>query len=166
MKSEAIQVALMSWVKSTRADIVIPNYYLGAWECDLLKIAYNNGFLTEYEIKVSKADFKKDAQKQTQYSKKNKHDEVLFGKRCNRFYFVVPDGMISPEEVPKGMGLIYAIENDSLIGIDFKIIKVSKLLKKDKCDQRLYTHIAQMLCMKLENAKQRNYLTKRKIVIK
>lgn len=165
MKSEAIQVALMSWVKSTRADIVIPNYYMGVWECDLMKVTYPSGFITEYEIKVSVADFKKDALKQSQYSKRNKHNEIANGKRCNRFYFVVPEGMIKPEDIPEKMGLIYAFENDSLIGIDFKVVKVSKLFSKEGCSQKIYTHIAQMLCMKLENAKQKNYLRKRKQAI-
>jgi len=38
------------------------NYYFRFYECDLLLVT-NSGYLTEYEIKVSRGDFFKDAKK-------------------------------------------------------------------------------------------------------
>lgn len=48
-----------------------------------------------YEIKVSRSDFTRDT----------KWQEYL--PYCHRFYFACPKGLIHPDELPKGIGLIY-----------------------------------------------------------
>lgn len=160
MDSNKIMIELMKYCHSNISEIVVPNYYLGRYECDLLKIS-SSGYLTEYEIKVSKADFKKDAEKKHKvYNQstgfKTKHDIIRNGERCNRFYFVVPENLIDPKSVPDGFGLIYAIPvKEKPEKLNFKIVKVSKLLKKDPCYKSDYKHIAQNLTLKLINAKRR-----------
>lgn len=52
-----------------------------------------------YEIKVSRSDFLRD----------DKWTEYL--KYCNRFYFVAPNGLIKPEELPPEAGLIVVTSN-------------------------------------------------------
>ena len=47
-----------------------------------------------YEIKVSRADFLSD----------NKYPHYM--ETCNRFYFVVPKGLIKKDEVPRNVGII------------------------------------------------------------
>ena len=150
---------------SNTSEIVVPNYFLGRFECDVLKIS-KAGQLTEYEIKVSRADFKKDFEKYyslyfgTGYKNITKHDVIREGKRVNRFYYVVPNGLIKPEEVPVGFGLIYATEYNyhQEKAIKFEIKKVSKLFMKEGAKEQLYKHLASNLTLKLIAAKRRAHI--------
>lgn len=71
----------------------------GARRCDFWTVSANSsaGFqATAYEIKVSRADFRRDtAMKQRQAR-----------QFSDRFYYVAPTGLIKPEEVPDWAGLI------------------------------------------------------------
>jgi hypothetical protein len=177
MTAHEIEKDLMSWVMANTSEIVVPNYFLGRFECDVLKIS-NAGQLTEYEIKVSRADFKKDSEKsaitgihgyevvEDKYGNKynkaickttSKHDVIREGNRVNRFYYVVPANLITPDEVPAGFGLIYATQYNAAYGsaIRFSIKKVSKLFMKEKAKEQLYKHIATNLTLKLISAKRR-----------
>jgi len=161
-----ITVSLMSWVARARAEIVVPNYYIGTWECDVLKVS-TSGHLYEYEVKVSRADFKADFNKtmgSVRYGTlTSKHDILLQGKRVNRFYYVVPEGLIDHAEVPGQCGLIYATPYEytprygkPYIRYTFRIVKVAKQLSKDAlCTTRMYQHLALNLSMKLISAKFR-----------
>lgn len=62
---------------------------------DMLSLDYMKGCVRGYEIKVSRQDFLTD----------KKWQEYL--PYCNQFYFVVPKGLILPEELPPEIGLIY-----------------------------------------------------------
>lgn len=108
-----------------KRSFVIPNYTpKGWWECDLFELT-EAAFFREYEIKISRADFKSDASKsQTRAhwrtnlyanaaeleTTDTKHS--LLAERSVRgpsnFSFVVPDGLIEPSELPEWAGLIYA----------------------------------------------------------
>lgn len=57
--------------------------------------SYTKPNIIGYEIKVSRGDFLQD----------NKWH--LYLQYCNEFYFVVPKGLISKEEIPENVGLIY-----------------------------------------------------------
>lgn len=57
--------------------------------------SYTKPNIIGYEIKVSRGDFLQD----------NKWH--LYLQYCNEFYFVVPKGLVSKEELPEGVGLIY-----------------------------------------------------------
>lgn len=57
--------------------------------------SYTKPCITGYEIKVSRGDFLQD----------NKWH--LYLQYCNEFYFVVPAGLITKEEIPENVGLIY-----------------------------------------------------------
>ena len=88
-----------------RQDIVIPNYYVNMFEMDLF-VMKQSGIITEYELKISRSDFLADFKKK--WGPDFKHDLLKSGKRkCNRFYFVVPENMVTIGEVPKHCGLIY-----------------------------------------------------------
>lgn len=73
----------------------IDAYAVGLW-------ADNRSFLS-YEIKVSRGDFKHDIE---QFAKKQ--ESAL--RNSTQFYFVCPQGLIKPEEVPEVSGLIYVNE--------------------------------------------------------
>lgn len=57
--------------------------------------SYTGPCITGYEIKVSRSDFLQDAKWH------------LYLQYCNEFYFVVPNGLISKDELPGNVGLIY-----------------------------------------------------------
>ncbi len=103
-------------------------------ECDFLSIT-KSGFLHEYEIKTSLADFKADFRNKPDKHKRMKGVPVSFGRYrrdekldlvraedgkyifdegqeiqkpfVNYFWFVCPEGLIKEDEVPDYAGLIY-----------------------------------------------------------
>ena len=92
---------------------LFPNTYLDHWEADILELTKSD-YLYEYEIKVSRADFKNDSKKKRRYwsgSEVTKYSELHNGNRVNNFSYIVPEGLIKPEEVPEFAGLIYAKES-------------------------------------------------------
>ena len=75
------------------------------WESDVLKIT-KSGYAYEFEIKISRGDFKNDFK-----HKKKKHllleNKENKAKMPNYFYYVVPEDLITEDEVPEYAGLIY-----------------------------------------------------------
>lgn len=96
---------------------IFPNYTPhGWWECDAYEIS-PAGYATEYEVKLTRQDFKADAEKlkavRSQAGRKeaameSKHALLAGGDQRGpaRFFYVVPEGMLSPEIVPAWAGLI------------------------------------------------------------
>jgi len=108
-----------------------PNIYLYNWESDFLTVV-KSGFVNEYEIKISKADFKNDTKKTEKhetlkyggytirgnwdysyYEKKGMLDENKRRKckRPNYFWYVCPENLIEDYEIPSYAGLIF-IKNE------------------------------------------------------
>lgn len=79
---------------------VFPNTHLNRYEADIFEVS-KSGYLYEYEVKVSHSDFLAEKKKI------GKWDKVISGERTNYFYYLCPEGVISPEEVPEYAGLIY-----------------------------------------------------------
>ncbi len=104
----------------------------GLGECDIITLT-NANLIYEYEVKISRSDFKAD------FKKRFKH-EKLSGKWIdkiksntfnipNYFYFACPKDLIKPEEVPEYAGLIYAWDKKYTAGVydsSFNIKEVEK----------------------------------------
>jgi hypothetical protein len=98
-------------------DTCIPNFTPHQWfECDVAQFTAA-GYLREYEIKVSRADFFVDAKKESEVLPRkyrapvvmeNKHALLAAGSTRGpvQFWFVVPQGLIRINEVPSWAGLI------------------------------------------------------------
>ena len=127
-------------------------------ECDVLSVTKSD-YICEYEIKISKSDFKADFKK----TKHNLINEKVFtetmstvkaGNRYfelpnpyyapNYFYFVVTENLVSLDEIPKYAGLMYIIENGT-----FSIIKKAPLLHKTKATTEFIRNVAHQLSCKL-----------------
>lgn len=120
---------------------------LGLGECDVISISKSD-YIYEYEVKISRSDFKNDF-------KKNKHQLMLEKKSVkeskddiyyftpNYFYFVVPKDLIKIEEIPEYAGLIY-FEN-----FKFEIIKKSPLIHNVKATNKFIRQISHSLTCKL-----------------
>lgn len=108
-------------------------------ESDVLSIN-KSGYLTEFEIKISRSDFKADFKKR-KWLKHNFNNE---NRIANRFYYVCPKGMILENEVPDFAGLIYYLD-DVLI-----YVKTAPLLHKTKHDK---DKVLKMFCRILSERK-------------
>lgn len=105
-------------------EIVIPNFYMW-WEMDIFRML-PSGYIYEYEIKISRADFKND------FNKWDKHKMLQGGKlSCNRFYFIVPKDLVAISEIPDYCGLIY-FEELPKNRWKFTTVQNAKFLHKDK----------------------------------
>jgi hypothetical protein len=82
---------------------VCENIYLfGNYEMDIMSVN-KSGMVLEYEVKISRSDFKVDAKK-----RKFKVFSREFEKRMpNYFSYVCPSGLINVDEIPEYAGLYY-----------------------------------------------------------
>jgi hypothetical protein len=97
---------------NNRKGWIFPNVFFAGFEADILEIT-GSGYCHEIEVKISRADFLGDMKKSRAFVKgigENviKHEQIQSGKRVNRFSYVVPEGLVTPEEVPEYAGLFYA----------------------------------------------------------
>ncbi len=135
---------------------ITPNTLALGYESDLVSIT-PSGFLIEYEIKISASDFKADM-------KKTKHGifrdvmRSLFGSEDipNRFYFVVPEGLVKIEEVPEYAGLI-EIKTYKRHNIPHCALTVKKapLLHKEKTSENIRTKLATTLMWKVHKQREK-----------
>ena len=124
MTTKEIQNAICKY-EILKSNIPCQNVsFLFAYEIDVL--AYNGRFLSEYEVKTSRGDFKRDIKKQKwQY-----FDSKVESQIPNYFYYACPTGLISIEEVQAFAGLIYVNETGEVT-----VIKKAKLLHKAEKDK-------------------------------
>lgn len=107
----------------------------------------NAGYMTEYEVKVSRSDFKADFQKYsgtkvirdengevTDIEKQFKHDTIKNGgSGLKNFYFCTPKGLLDLEEIPEHCGLIEFNNSELYAGFSqMRVIKKAPSLKKAK----------------------------------
>ena len=142
---DEIAFELIQSIQKSGSEILIPNFYFGYYEFDVFRML-DNGNIYEYEIKTSRADFKNDfTKKRKVISDGNiievgKHEEIKFGKySANKFFFVVPEGLIAPEEVPGKLGLIYFHKERFTMHpekylIRFEMVKAPKFINKEKIE--------------------------------
>lgn len=134
--ADKILYDLLPHVSSGAYEVVIPNWYQGSWEFDLFKLT-GSYLIVENEIKISRSDFQNDKKKhyvsgwdkEGQEIRVTKYQEIEAGKRCNRFYYVVPKNLIKAEECPPWAGLIYY--DDGIL----KTVKNAKLIHNNRFDK-------------------------------
>jgi len=111
--------------------LIFPNVFIDNFEADIIEIT-KSGYIHEYEIKLTKEDFRHDSLKGSnhKYEHVNKQDIIIGGKYVNTFSYVVPKNMILVTDIPEYAGLIYFEKYRDRIS--FNIIKNAKRLSKDK----------------------------------
>ncbi len=119
--------------------ILVSNIYLFHWESDLIYVS-KNGYITEYEIKISKSDFKADKNKTYKHQKLGSCSTF----KPKYFWYVCPPNVIDIQNIPDYAGLIYCNSlryhevTYSSLRDNIKIIKKAPKLKSDKItDQKL-----------------------------
>ena len=124
----------------------------GLAECDVISISKSD-FIYEYEVKISRGDFKKDFGKP-------KHKLITEGKFVkesvkkgitetwylvpNYFYFVVPENLVTVDEIPEYAGLIYVNESHQ-----YDIIKKAPIIHKTKASNDFIRQMSHQLTCKL-----------------
>lgn len=157
---EYIQERLNSFFAMSTQKYNMDNLYVFAWESDKL-IETRSGLLYEFEIKVSRSDYKNDFKnKQDKHAilegKREhlpKYDKILNQnkpiwekyyrtssyKKPNYFYYAVPEGLITKDEVPDYAGLVYVLpegEDKDMNGKwcfdGFYVVKKAPQIHKEK----------------------------------
>lgn len=86
------------------------NLYIYDYESDLW-IMTKSGLSYEFEIKISRADFRNDFRhKQKKHARLRDRCGLSHNDKPNYFYYAVPEGLIAESEVPEYAGLIYMTE--------------------------------------------------------
>ena len=119
-----------------------PNYTpMNWWECDVWLVS-KAGYVTEYEIKVSAADFRADRNKDRRVVKSgewqdvNKHHEIGSDVGPSRFYYVVPKALAELQaEIPEWAGFaVLRSDDDPRWGI--RVLKDAPKLHTKKVRKR------------------------------
>lgn len=124
-------------------------YVFRGWESDFLLIT-RSGYCVEYEVKISRSDFFSDFKKTAKHSILKDGTFINYLSECcsesfrpNRFYFVVPENMVSIDEVPHYSGLIYCrFESESADVPVLEIVKRPPVLHTAKLE------LEKILCIK------------------
>ena len=94
MTERDIQLAV-SYRHVYRHELVVPNVLMGWGECDLLAVSLA-GYLTEYEIKISLSDLKREWEKYRWDMSKPYCNEahLSFSEAVKNYWIVVPDWLV------------------------------------------------------------------------
>lgn len=144
MNERLIQKRIMSWAYQG-SSFVCNNYTPKGWfECDVFEIT-KSGYGIEYEIKLTRGDFRADRFKEqrrhdwelNKTTVLNKHTALRERSEVtpNRFYYAVPKGLISPEELPDWAGLLYIRETH------IERVKPARMLHKIKVADKVRAHL-------------------------
>lgn len=148
-KSKNIESSLVMYLYQKSHSPITTRYTgMGLEECDCISVSKSN-FVYEYEIKISRSDFKRDFIKEKHNYILNekftfKRKGELLWRSANYFNYVTPENLISIDEVPEYAGLIYITED-----FNFKIIKKPRLLHKTKADDNFIRSLSHNLTCKL-----------------
>ena len=94
---------------------VLRNIYIGMFEMDILRMT-KDGFVYEYEVKTTVADFYKDFYKEAKLGdidaiSVKKHDIIKSGNYIsNRFYYVLTEDVYKKVKIPDYAGVIVMYE--------------------------------------------------------
>ncbi len=96
MTAGEIELALNHWLSNERLAVPNVSWGLRVHECDILTLS-RSGYATEIEIKVSKSDLKRDADK----------DHGHRSQRIKYLYFAMPEAMRDCiGDVPEHAGIV------------------------------------------------------------
>lgn len=112
--NEIIDFLAATPTHTQRYEIQLPNcYYKYDSEADLLGIRKSN-FCDEFEVKMTKSDFKADSRKSVSVLNENRRGRQVLKMEAlesgllsiNYFWYAAPDGLITADEVPEFAGLV------------------------------------------------------------
>jgi hypothetical protein len=122
------QILRLHFMSPNSMKYRVENLWVYDWESDSLSFT-KSGYVYECEIKISRADFFNDKKKERKHqilegTYSLKKYEKNYPKRPNYFYYVVPEDLIKPEEIPPYAGLIYITETYPYVKIEVPAPKI------------------------------------------
>lgn len=137
---KTLQAAVMLWAMSAKQhQLVIPNSNtLFRWEADLITVT-RSGLAHEYEMKVTPADYKRDA------GKTDKHRTLKGGGAASYFWYVTCFDIAPPQHA--GWLLVYERSDQWLVEVKKEAPRLCD--RKIADEQRLI--IARLLSWRLTN---------------
>jgi hypothetical protein len=84
---------------------LINNAYIYQWESDFFSVS-EAGYIYEFEIKISRGDFKDDFNKVDKHQLLESTDPNTVLKKPNKFFYAVPKGLLSSISIPEYAGLL------------------------------------------------------------
>lgn len=123
------------------------------WECDVFEVT-RAGYFREFEVKLTLADFRRDAAKCDEFRLKwdapaesrNKHELLMRGDPRGpvEFWFVAPEGMIAETELPHFTGLIavkdHGADHESNWRYTLRTVRDAPRLHNTKIDDSIRRH--------------------------
>ena len=138
---KAIQNALYCFCALKRHELIVPNSKVFGWESDMVSVT-QAGYMFEFEVKLSRSDFRADAKKiKSQYMVnpiQQSWGKAVGVNRPNYFYYVVPPDLVAVEELPSFAGLIYAEWHPpdyALYCQPARVIRIAPKLHTDKINE-------------------------------
>ncbi len=143
---------------------VVPNVQLASWEADLVSVT-QAGYLHEWEIKVTRSDYLDDFRR-----KKRKHrvlsspGHLRSAYYPSRLWYVVPVGLIGPEEVPEYAGLV-CINGGAYVRCA-EVLREAPQLHNHPITERQWRWLTRISTYKLWNAPAQKKRTQRRRIIR
>lgn len=106
---------------------LINNAFIYEWESDFFSITELD-YAFEFEIKVTKGDFKDDFNKKEKHVLLESADPSGFYRKPNKFFYATPKNLLATSEVPSYAGLIEINPVDRVANI----VKDAPYLHKEK----------------------------------
>jgi hypothetical protein len=143
-----IQAVLMNWVMNDKHHpYVLPNSNgFFHWEADLISVT-QAGLCHEYEIKLNRADYRRDAEKRKHYWLGDLTSAPAY------FWYVTFEFEIEP---PEKAGWIYVYLKDWTWKVDVR--KVAPRLNSWKASEQKQIEIARLLSWRITNLYRRRFM--------
>lgn len=166
MNELSIQLAIFAKLVSSHHHIC-PNLTPPGWfECDVFAIT-NAGYMHEFEIKLTKQDFKKDAEKSggwrakaiglpAKYARIENRDE----QGPSRFYYVLPEGIVDSADVPEWAGIHRA--TSGRFGVVLRKEREAKIIHKKKVEPLIIERVSKTFYWRMWSAKKSLSLARKK----
>jgi hypothetical protein len=155
ISEKIIQQALFKFYNRLNHKLIVPNIYLHYSEADLITVQAS-GYVNEIEIKLTKADFKRDFKKKKhRYMHEAKNHVNLNYPRLhtpNYFWFCIPKTLLPKIDcdIPDDYGMILMDEN----GIYPEIYKRAKIMHRQKVTDKQVRQIARSLMFKMWSVRE------------
>lgn len=140
-----------AWGRVT-GTLLVPNYTPAGWyECDLFYVTAA-GYMREYEIKLTWADFVIDRDKGCHRGNKHQLLEVGHPQGPRQFSYVVPNCLVGADQVPPYAGLIWIWGPSGVVDV----VKKAPILHSEKVRQTVLTHARGVCYYRMWNERMRN----------
>lgn len=149
MTESKMQEILNQYLYKLKHKYITENVYVWSWESDMISVT-EAGYIKEYEIKLSKSDFKQD------FKKKVKHNLLEMPKaiyKPSQFYYVIHGFKLNIDEVPEYAGLLKVFGDDNCY---INIIKPAPKISDQKVTEYIKRTLFEVTYSRYWNLRLRN----------